>query len=414
MTKTTSSRGRLGHPPQILSDLILAQQHSDEANNDTGKESVHSPTQQMFGSLRVVHATPGRVRIRATDGSHNSILQSVSEYLRQQKGLKEVAINRQTSSLVVTFDENQLSLPEILALLERFGVGQQNSSDSTNHTDPFAAWKSIDFWTEQGISFIPLFTGLGVTGALGISGLVSIPVYMITADATRRVIDYIQPQLSALKNNKQLHSVSTKNRQVNSEASLEKVEQTTALKKEISATNTVDRANNLAAQSAKNAYSVVHSVPGRVRLNVPRLGSDRAYARRLEKLLKSDSQVTNVRVNCDAVSVVIAYQPGNIPVSHWASLIDLADNKTVTQVIPIRTAEHTPKEERQYYQPQEFATATQTSTEEVSQLSQSQELKTASEDITPEASTLWGNFKTPALSYALAFMAKFPLNAGPD
>ncbi|MDM9381962.1 hypothetical protein QUB80_14755 [Chlorogloeopsis sp. ULAP01] len=413
MTKTTSSRGRLSHPPQILSDLILAQQHSDEANNDTGKESVHSPIQSMFGSLRVVHATPGRVRIRATDGSHNSILQSISEHLRQQKGVKEVTTNLQTSSLVVTYDENQLSLAELLVLLERFGVGQQKSSDSINNTDPFAAWKSVDFWTEQGISFIPLFTGLGVTGALGISGLVSIPVYMITADATRRVIDYIQPQLSAFKNNKQLHSISTKNRQVTSEASLEKVEQTTALKQEISATDTVGRANNLAAQSAKIAYSVVHSVPGRVRLNVPRLGSDRAYARRLEQLLKSDPQVTNVRVNCDAVSVAIAYQPSNIPVSHWASLIDLAD-QTVTQVIPIKTAEHTPKEELRYYQPQEFATATQTSTEEVSQLSQSQELKTASEDITPEASTLWGNFKTPALSYALAFMAKFPLNAGPD
>ncbi|MBF2009413.1 MAG: hypothetical protein IGS49_29295 [Chlorogloeopsis fritschii C42_A2020_084] len=413
MTKTTSSRGRLGHPPQILSDLILAQQHSDEANNDTGKESVHSPTQPMFGSLKVVHATAGRVRIRATDGSHNSTLHSISEHLRQQKGVKKVAINQQTSSLVVTFDENQVSLSQILAVLEEIGIGQQNSSDSANHTDPFAAWKSVDFWTEQGISFIPLFTGLGVTGALGISGLVSIPVYMITADATRRVIDYIQPQISAFKNHKQLHTISAKKSQVNTEASLKKVEQTTALKQEISATNTVDRANNLAVQSAKISYSIVHSVPGRVRLNVPRIGFDRAYARRLEKLLKSDPQVTNVRVNCDAVSVAIAYQPSNIPVSHWVGLMNLAD-QTVPQVIPIKTAEHTPKQELQYYQPQEFATATQTSKEEVSQLSQSQELKTASEEITPEASTLWGNFKTPALSYALAFMAKFPLNAGPD
>lgn len=47
----------------------------------------------------------------------------------------------------------------------------------------------MDFWKEQGLDFIPLATGLAVTGGLGISGLAAIPVYMIAAEATRQAID---------------------------------------------------------------------------------------------------------------------------------------------------------------------------------------------------------------------------------
>lgn len=389
MTKTTSSRGRLSHPPQLSSDLISAVQHSDEANNHTGKEFTDSPTLWKFGSLKVVHATTGRVRIRATDGSHNSMLDDICQILRTQQGVKEIAVDRNRGSIRVTFNDRQLPLAEMLAKLENIGI-KQDSSESASQKDPFAAWKSIDFWKEQGLSFIPLFTGLGVTGALGISGLASIPVYMITADATRRVIDCIQPQRSVAKKKKQSHTVSATESQTNTQANLEKVEQ------QIS---TIENTS----KSTKIACSVVHAVRGRVRLNVPRLGSDRAYARRLERLLQSDPRVTNVRVNCDAQSVAIAYSPSNVPVNHWLDIIQLAEQST-PQVIPIKTAD-----EQQSKQPP-TSTLQQTS----QQVSHPWEQKTTSENEDACASTFWGNFKAPALSYALAFMANLPLNAGPD
>jgi copper chaperone CopZ len=389
MTKTTSSRGRLSHPPQLSSDLISAVQHSDEANNHTGKEFTDSPTLWKFGSLKVVHATTGRVRIRATDGSHNSMLDDICQILRTQQGVKEIAVDRSRGSIRVTFDDRQLPLAKMLAKLENVGI-KQDSSESASQNDPFAAWKSIDFWKEQGLSFIPLFTGLGVTGALGISGLASIPVYMITADATRRVIDCIQPQRSVKKKKKQSHTVSATQSQINTQANLEKVEQKIS---------TIENT----AKPTKIACSVVHAVRGRVRLNIPRLGSDRAYARRLERLLKSDPRVTNVRVNYDAQSVAIAYSPSNVPVHHWLDVIQLAD-QSAPQVIPIKTAD-----EQQSKKPP-TSTPEQTS-QPVSHL---WEHKTTSENKDASASTLWGNFKAPALSYALAFMANLPLNAGPD
>lgn len=80
----------------------------------------------------------------------------------------------------------------MLGILQQLNI--QITPDSPI-SDPFAAWKSAEFWQEQTISFIPLMAGLAVTSRLGISGLASIPVYMITADAARRVIDYLKPRL---------------------------------------------------------------------------------------------------------------------------------------------------------------------------------------------------------------------------
>ena len=54
-------------------------------------------------------------------------------------------------------------------------------------------------------------------------------------------------------------------------------------------------------------YKIVHTIPGRVRFRVPRIAKDIEYARRLEKLLKSDPVVKSERVNSAAASIVINY-----------------------------------------------------------------------------------------------------------
>jgi cation transport ATPase len=398
MTKTISSRKGLSQPLQQSSGLIFAHQQSDEVNNHKGEVSTRSMVQLGLSGLKIIHVSQGRVRIRATDVSHNSILESLSQQLRQQNGVTQVTTNHKTSSLVVTFDESRLPLPQMLATLQEFGIQQyQANSDSQTNTDPFAAWKSVEFWQEQGLSFIPLFTGLGVTGALGINGLAAIPVYMITADATRRVIDYIEPQLFGTKKNKKLNTASTtqstKKYQVTSQTSLAKVEQITPVKQELFPTGTAD--------NAKITCNIVHAIPGRIRLNVPKLAQDRDYAKRLERLLKADPQVTNVRINCDAASVAIAYQPSNIEASHWVGLIQLAK-------------ETAPRVMEKDAKTRGVGDAQNSITKLVTQLSKSEEFQTATVEPTPEVTALWATFKAPALSYALAFMANFPINTAPD
>ncbi|NMG07264.1 HMA2 domain-containing protein [Brasilonema sp. UFV-L1] len=410
MTKTLSSRERLSPREKQPVDLFSSQQQSDESSETTRKSVAQSPMQPPVGGLQVVHATAGRVRIRATDGSHNSILETISQKLRKKNGVKEASVNQETSSLVIHFDAKKLPLPQMLEQLQQFNIYQlQASPQAGSQKDPFAAWKSLDFWKEQGISFIPLFTGLAVTGGLGISGLASIPVYLITTNATRRVIDELQQpksQTSAPRSSQPIKNEQKSSTKHNTtdQLSSSKVEHTS-----------VAAAAQPAKITSKITYSVVHAIPGRIRLNVPRVAGDRAYARRLERLLKTESQVTNVRVNCDAASIAITYQ-SEVPVSHWVGLMQLAD-ETIPQIKPIKTT----TTEQSICEPvdQTNFTKTATTTEQppsqpVHQLVKPVESTRQKEQPTTlETAGMWSDFKSPALGAALSFMANFPLNLVP-
>ncbi|MBW4646287.1 MAG: hypothetical protein KME23_25405 [Goleter apudmare HA4340-LM2] len=357
MTNNISGDNGLSSQSQVSSHLV-----SDQSRNVEVKVTQTTTLRSPVNRFRIVHTTTGRVRIRTSENSFDSKLESISQYLRQMKGVREVISNQQTGSLVVSFDESQLSLPQVLETLQKFGVVD---SESASKIDIFAEWKSPTYWQEQSISFIPLVTGLAVTGGLGISGWVAIPVYMITADATRWIIDSLEPQILSEEKQQDLDKVAKTNL---SPASLSTEEE-----KQI---NTINQENQPTKPSAKIAYHVVHAIPGRIRFHVPRLAYDRPYARRLESLLKTDAQVTNVRVNRDAASIAIAYLDREISVSHWVSLMQLAlQNHLPTNSTPT--------------------------------VSQSTEKKTVSGGKGQKASSIWANMKSTSLSYALAFLANF-------
>ncbi|QLE55643.1 HMA2 domain-containing protein [Nostoc sp. TCL26-01] len=65
-------------------------------------------------------------------------------------------------------------------------------------------------------------------------------------------------------------------------------------------------------QPTKIAYSIVHTIPGRVRFHVPQVASDPAYVQRLQALLQSDPVVISERINREAASVVITYQTNKL------------------------------------------------------------------------------------------------------
>jgi hypothetical protein len=362
MTKTLSSIQKLSSQTQRSCDVICIQQPSADANGQTTTEPSQQIKRSPTGGLEIIHATTGRVRIRATDSRDNLMLDKIGQYLRQQDGVKEVLANQQTGSLVVEFDANMLSLPEMLAIIQQFGVHFQASSQSASNVDPFAAWKSLDFWKEQGISLIPLMIGLAVTGRLGISGLAAFPVYFITANATRHVIDYLELGKDEERGTREQKEKRTETD--NKKYSTEKKQA-----KEISPT----------PPHTPIPYKIVHAIKGRIRFNVPRIAQDRAYAKRLERLLKTDTQVINVRMNCSAASIAISYEPQETPVSHWVDLIQLADN-TIPQTISIKTTEE--------LQPNPITQSTET---------QQPHLETSSSAL--------ANFKYPALFMTLAFMA---------
>jgi hypothetical protein len=427
MTKNTSNREKLNILAKISSNLI-SKQPNNEVNQSTSKAIAQSMKLQPSGGLQIVHITTGRVRLRTTDSSLNSMLDSIAQDLRSLEGVTEVTVNEQTGSLVINFDEDKLSLPRILALKPDLEIQQpQASSDSPSKTDPFAAWKSASFWKEQGISLIPMMTGLAVTGRLGIHGWVSIPVYMIVADATRGVIGYLGSQAPISEKNEENHTSSAIKSDI-SESELSKEKQ-----------NNLEKTSKVTAP-AKIDYSVVHAIGGRIRLNVPKIAQDRAYARRLERIVKTDAEVTSVRMNFDAASIAIAYQSREIPLSHWVNLMELAlETNPPTQTItkanqPLQevsqsadTDATTANAPTPVTQTAEITDATManhntpvTQTPEITDattanhntpVTQTPEITdaTTANKTSSKLSSLWTNLKSPAMSFSLGVMANLPL-----
>ncbi|MCC5663322.1 hypothetical protein LC653_05085 [Nostoc sp. CHAB 5784] len=396
MTKNSSNREKLNILAKISPNFISTPQ-SNEVNQSTSKAIALVTKSQPSGALQIVHVTTGRVRLRTTDSSLNSILDNIAQDFRSLEGVREVSVNEQTGSLVVNFDEDKLSLPQILALKSDIEIQQpQASSDSPSKTDPFAAWKSPLFWKEQGISLIPMMTGLAVTGGLGIHGWVSIPVYMIAADATRGVIGYLGSQVPTSEKNEGNNTSSAI-------SELSKEERKSTIQPEKS-TNNLEKASKVVAP-AKIDYSVVHAIGGRIRFNVPKIAEDRAYGRRLERIVKTDAEVTSVRVNFDAASIAIAYQSRDIPLSYWVSLMELA-LEINPPTLGMTTANQPLEEVSQTNEITDATTANHTT-----QVTQTAEVinSTTANQTTPQLSSLWTNLKSPAMSLSLGIMANLPL-----
>lgn len=74
----------------------------------------------------------------------------------------------------------------------------------------------------------------------------------------------------------------------------------------IAATNGGIKLENSLTPTVK--YAVVHEMPERIRLRIPRLSFDRQYASNLENLVKSRDYIISVRINQAAASIAIVYK----------------------------------------------------------------------------------------------------------
>lgn len=103
----------------------------------------------------------------------------------------------------------------------------------------------------------------------------------------------------------------------------------------------IDSTANKTAPSQRIAYSIAHTIPGRVRFRIPRLAKDLEYADKLKLAIESDSRTTSVRINPTAASIVINYQRGAISErqmrSHLVNLIQTAPNVVLPTPVTARS-----------------------------------------------------------------------------
>jgi len=72
--------------------------------------------------------------------------------------------------------------------------------------------------------------------------------------------------------------------------------------------------------SESNIARIVHQTPGRIRLIVPRLKKDEAFAKILQSLLESIENVRSTRISIGAASVIITFR-ADIPEAEFADTV---------------------------------------------------------------------------------------------
>ncbi len=230
------------------------------------------------GELEIVHAVRGRMRLRLTGDDARELLSRIADRLGQQEGINVVQIKPTSNSLVVTFDPDAISMEQLIGSLQSLDSIEISAEAIARSTD-----ESHAMTYGRLLSLVPPLVGLGIARGLQVSGWKSILTYILVAGVTREVIDQVTGESEKSENVKL------------SPAKLVSVTEIEA--EEISTLLT----------AIETDYEIVHNIPGRVRLRVPRISRDRNYAQELKCLLEQDNRIIEFRCKTQSNSVVILY-----------------------------------------------------------------------------------------------------------
>lgn len=264
--------------------------------------------------LGIVHAVRGRVRLRLKRDLAPELLPRVAHHLRQQGGILRVQIKQTSNNLVVNFDPDVISIAQLTESLQPFG---SIATSSRGIADLSGESQTITY--NRLLTLFPALVGLGVARALQVSGWKSILTYILAAGVTREVIDQVTGESEELEN----------------------VELSPA--KLVSTTEIVAEEISSLLTAIETDYEIVHQIPGRIRLRVPRISRDFAlrrgkadgnYARELKCLLEQDTRIIDVRLKTNSGSVVILYDPEAFPDSNREkiALNDSKENSLIQSV----------------------------------------------------------------------------------
>ncbi|ERT07347.1 hypothetical protein M595_2722 [Lyngbya aestuarii BL J] len=133
-----------------------------------------------------------------------------------------------------------------------------------------------DFLLEHGEieAILPVVVGIVVTSRFQLRGSQALLANLIIASVFRQILTHLK---------KQSHLVTPE------------------------AENTTHSAANYTENNSDSEYTIVHSIPGRIRLRISRLATDADFSQRLEQILSEEEQITNIRINRAAASITINY-----------------------------------------------------------------------------------------------------------
>jgi hypothetical protein len=274
-------------------------------------------TNQPFPhQLEVVHAVPGRMRLRLIEETSDEILEreevtevsskldnllEIAQYLKQQKGVESVKIKKTTNSIVVIFNSHTLSTSQLKEYLSPFKL---SSTSPKSHTE--AMEKNGAKLLSKLVSLIPILLSWFIVKRFNLSGWKAIVTYVLATGLIGEAIEVVHAELYPSKTDENC-----------------------------SETNQVEPNQYLSLNQEQDSdYKIVHYIPGRIRLSIPKVRKDQDYAQKVEQLLEQDERITAVRINSTTGSVVVHYLKealGDISepelalmLSNWFQFIDAA------------------------------------------------------------------------------------------
>ncbi|MFG3818402.1 HMA2 domain-containing protein [Limnothrix redekei] len=153
-------------------------------------------------------------------------------------------------------------------------------------------------------TILPVLAGLFVTTRFQLRGSRALLTNLAIAAVVRQVILYFKQQANSSAGTLAM---------VTAGAALATVAATPAPSNQSAASaqtspiSLTELGSNLGMGLGCEDCTIVHSVPGRIRLRIDRLRTDRAYGKRLETLLKDEPIVLGTRMNQAAASLAIQY-----------------------------------------------------------------------------------------------------------
>ena len=253
------------------------------------------------GELQIVHATPGRLRIR---GDYQ-ILENLRQQLQAYEPVEKVTLKKTTGSLVVYFDSTRLPLAQISQFLAQSNLA---TPDLAAELAPQPEQNLPKIGAEILELLLPLTAGWLVIRTLSLTGWRSLLIYLIVAEVTREVIVQFLPQLN-LQQEPEPREFEIRNSEfgIGEVLTTESGLQTPRC---LSKTKGFEFRRTHVEPEILSDIEIIHSLPGRVRLRLPQIKDNPNYASKVEYLLQSMSEVTGVRLKPQAASVVVFYQPG--------------------------------------------------------------------------------------------------------
>ncbi len=224
------------------------------------------------GTVKLVQAVEGCVQLRAGDGTGILYLNLLGQQVGQEPGILAVSKEEKTGDLIIVFNPHVIPLIQVLEMLQEWGI-----SGIKTDQDPVKQVGNFLLHHQELETLAPMIAGMLVTQTLKLRGGWALLGNVIAASVTRQAIA-------------QLEQNSTD-----------------------AAVITVATPAPTAAQSAVKAPSamgveIVHAIPGRVRLRVPKIAQDSTCADRLQTALSAQPEVTEIRLNPLTASIVVQYE----------------------------------------------------------------------------------------------------------